>query len=375
MEKTESSPHRAQDRGRYVKGWHREPRETPQTCGPPPADWDYFRAHWKLGGAAGHKRTRLCTEQPRWVLLGPWDLGKAGLSRVGAENSPVPAVRGGAVGRQRQRPVGTEEAAGGRRHGRRGAARGKEEGRTPARGRLPHPLREKAPRPGEQTAGGRAAEAPTHPAKQPIRAAPLPTSPPAAGGVTHRYRCRRSGDRTGPAWPASARLGAAAGPGSRGGTGHRRARPRPPHNSRETPPGLTLRHNTAPARLSPNDRALHRHPSNHKFLSLPAVSPLPCQPMGGRSASAPRPPPVCPRGQARPGRAEPGGRRGRGGRQGTGPGVSFLTSVSPRGSRYARPVLPVLAFALPWQLVKESVVRGWRLWRPETPSPAAFWCS
>lgn len=64
-------------------------------------------------GARGGGSEGGCTEPPRPALLGPRELGEAGLSRVGAWEPACP----GCAGAGRGGPVRTEEAAGGRPHG------------------------------------------------------------------------------------------------------------------------------------------------------------------------------------------------------------------------------------------------------------------
>lgn len=116
--------------------------------------------------------------------------------------------------------------------------------------------------------------------------------PPGEGSLTSAAGAR-SRDRLRSAAPPAQAPGGGAAAAARD--------PRPPRDSRETPPDLAPRHDTAhsplASRLPSNHKAVGRPPSNHKLTSLPNVRPLSCQPMRGRPTSAPRSPPAVGRGR------------------------------------------------------------------------------
>lgn len=310
MEKTETEDReRSPGEGerRADSGRLRRPPEPRAASGPAGTAWG-GRAptdRCKLGGAAGRQRRRLwggtARSRPARRSLGPGNRGKPVCHGWVRGNRPVPAGGGGAC----------EDWGGG--------------GRPPPRlkGRR-RGARRKGPRPGGpakahtpsrrgQTAGGRAAEAPTHhphpPTQPPIRPVPLP----ARRGKSHSPAPPRRG-------PAP--LGAAAGPEQPGAGRAAAARDRSRHTAlarhRPTtaaaPPCLASRHNTAPSPPTPASHPITRQPTAHhpiasSLLSLPGA-PSSVSQWEGAPPQRPGRLPLWPRGDVEVWPAAGGGTRG-----------------------------------------------------------------
>lgn len=260
-----NTPARSTRRGadavwRRAKGWHRGAQETPNTCGPPPAELG-------LLGGKGRTRTAENLEEPQGTRERSYEVGPHGAALLGAPRALGTgvgrSVTGGCGGTGLSRVCGCkppqaeacEDWGGGGRPPPRlkGSRRGaKRKGPRPGAGgrrRLTPPHGEGAvpALSSRQTAGGRAAEAPTHP---PRTRPALSLSPPAGGRITHRRR--RSGERR------SALLGGAAvGPSTRG---RARSGPQP----RETATATRLSRDTARPQ--------------HRPASRPATTPPPHRP-------------------------------------------------------------------------------------------------
>lgn len=312
MEKTEIRPHGAHDKEQTLcEGVRRADTgglgRPPTPAGrPPPAELG-------LLGGKGRTRTAENSEEPQGPRERGYEVGPHGAALLGAPRALGTgggrSVTGGCGGTGLSRVCGGKPpqaeacedwGSGGRppprlKGSRRGARRKGPRPGAGGRRRLTPPHGEGAvpARSSRQTAGGRAAEAPTHP-PEPDPRSPSPR-PPGEGLLTGAAGAG-SGDRLCSAAPPSAQA-----PGGGRGAGRSRARPLPPHDSRETPPGPSTalplvppqrRPLTARTRLSPNHKAAHRPPSNHKFLPSPTLVPHLCQPMEGRPTSAPRLPPA-----------------------------------------------------------------------------------
>lgn len=267
MEKTQISPHWAHDRERRLGEdvWR---GDTGGLRRPP--DLRVASSRVRLPGGKERTRADENLEEPQGtreqgcevelhgtaMLAAPWALGEAALSRVGAREPACPGCADG--GDDMPQAEACEGWGGGRRPpphakgGRRGVRRkgprpgGTAKAHTPSRRRRRARAIQWADSRGQSSGG-------THTrAQNPIRPVPLPARPP-AGRKSHSPAPVSPERRS--ALPCSAPPPPAQAPG--GGAGRSRARPLPPHDSRETPPSRSNHPTSRPATTPPLH---HPHP-------------------------------------------------------------------------------------------------------------------